>query len=430
MTAQIRLTSKSIYYFSNRVGSFEEEQAWADIYKDYIPKNEEAMEPVSDLFYPILDQLERIDLKDAKMNDNSTNNKFVGMIAATIYWRNLLKDILPSESKGVVVVFTNPCNLPFTYQINGAKVQYLGVGDLHDTEYDSLGIHSDLGNLNSFSEHASDYTGAPLDPYCPFTLHVYPSDMMSEVYSSSNPIIYTSVAVIIFVFTSMVFLLYDFMVERRQKLVMNTAVRTNAIVSSLFPETVREKLFPTGSTDKNVGEKKENPPNATRQSDMNASMTASPIAELYPETTVLFCDIAGFTAWSASRQPWEVFHLLETIYGEFDQIARQRKVFKVETIGDCCTYQSAWHFSIFFNSCAHSCLSSSVDVAVVGLPKPRKNHATVMARFARDCRAKVNEILPELEEKLGEVRARKTMKDMEFLTFLLTLLFEMLLLES
>jgi hypothetical protein len=44
------------------------------------------------------------------------------------------------------------------------------------------------------------------------------------------------------------------------------------------------------------------------------------------------------------------------------------------------------------------------DVAVVGLPTPRKNHATVMARFAKDCRAKMHELVIELEEKLGEVR--------------------------
>jgi Adenylate and Guanylate cyclase catalytic domain len=29
-----------------------------------------------------------------------------------------------------------------------------------------------------------------------------------------------------------------------------------------------------------------------------------------------------------------VFTLLETIYGAFDEIAAQRKVFKVETVGD------------------------------------------------------------------------------------------------
>lgn len=46
-------------------------------------------------------------------------------------------------------------------------------------------------------------------------------------------------------------------------------------------------------------------------------------------------DIAGFTKWSAARSPVEVFQYLEYIYGEFDEIAKRRGVFKVETIGDC-----------------------------------------------------------------------------------------------
>ena len=50
---------------------------------------------------------------------------------------------------------------------------------------------------------------------------------------------------------------------------------------------------------------------------------------------VLFVHIKGFTSWSSSREPVEVFKLLETLYGAFDLIADQRKVFKVETIGDC-----------------------------------------------------------------------------------------------
>jgi len=60
-----------------------------------------------------------------------------------------------------------------------------------------------------------------------------------------------------------------------------------------------------------------------------------PIAAFYPETTVMFADIAGFTAWSSTREPFQVFQLLETIYGAFDTIAKQRRVFKVETVGDC-----------------------------------------------------------------------------------------------
>lgn len=49
---------------------------------------------------------------------------------------------------------------------------------------------------------------------------------------------------------------------------------------------------------------------------------------------VLFADIAGFTAWSSTRDPAQVFILLQTLYQAFDKVAKRRKVFKVETIGD------------------------------------------------------------------------------------------------
>jgi Adenylate and Guanylate cyclase catalytic domain len=35
------------------------------------------------------------------------------------------------------------------------------------------------------------------------------------------------------------------------------------------------------------------------------------------------------------RDPNQVFTLLEQVYGAFDKIADRRKVFKVETVGDC-----------------------------------------------------------------------------------------------
>lgn len=59
-----------------------------------------------------------------------------------------------------------------------------------------------------------------------------------------------------------------------------------------------------------------------------------PIADLFPETTIMFADISGFTAWSSVREPSQVFTLLEKIYGAFDRLATRKGVFKVETIGD------------------------------------------------------------------------------------------------
>ncbi len=86
--------------------------------------------------------------------------------------------------------------------------------------------------------------------------------------------------------------------------------------------------------------------------------------------------MAGFTAWSSMREPTQVFILLETIYKAMDDIAKARRVFKVETVGDC-------------------------YVAVTGLPDPRKDHAVAMCRFALDCVQKMDVLTKKLEVILG-----------------------------
>lgn len=90
----------------------------------------------------------------------------------------------------------------------------------------------------------------------------------------------------------------------------------------------------------------------------------------------MFGDIANFTAWSSTRDPSQVFTLLQTIYGAFDEIAKKHRVFKVETIGD--SY-----------------------VAVAGLPDPQPNHAVIMARFATACVQRMNQVVKQLERTLG-----------------------------
>jgi Adenylate and Guanylate cyclase catalytic domain len=174
-------------------------------------------------------------------------------------------------------------------------------------------------------------------------------------------------------FAVLLFLVYDRLVERRQSIVLNTANQSSAIVSSLFPKSVADRLLLDSAPGCNVTAK-------TRLKsflcDSQDNQGLQPIADLFLETTVLFADIAGFTAWSSTRDPTHVFTLLQWLYQGFDRIAQKEKVFKVETIGD--SY-----------------------VAVTGLPDPQKNHAVIMARFAFSCLEKMRETLRLLEVKLG-----------------------------
>lgn len=59
------------------------------------------------------------------------------------------------------------------------------------------------------------------------------------------------------------------------------------------------------------------------------------IAEIFPEVTVLFCDIVGFTDLSAKLGPQGTVKLLSTLFAELDELAETHQVEKIKTIGDC-----------------------------------------------------------------------------------------------
>jgi hypothetical protein len=174
---------------------------------------------------------------------------------------------------------------------------------------------------------------------------------------------------------------YDYFVNKRNRKVVHAAAKFNSIVASLFPENVRERLFADAEEKMRKNEKVKSVQNiddfmiADDDEDDGMKKNGRPvswlhlnlpenclpscalqiwppqIADLFPETSILFADIAGFTAWSSTREPTQVFELLESIYSNFDALAEKQSIYKVETIGDC-------------------------YVAVVGLPKPRKDHGT------------------------------------------------------
>lgn len=82
------------------------------------------------------------------------------------------------------------------------------------------------------------------------------------------------------------------------------------------------------------------------------------IAESYPETTVLFADVAGFTAWTNRTDPAQVIGLLDDLFTRFDDVATAGGVEKLKTIGDA-------------------------YMAVAGAPLPRADHALAVIDAAR-----------------------------------------------
>jgi hypothetical protein len=212
---------------------------------------------------------------------------------------------------------------------------------LHQPSFDSFEVQTDIlekgiiadGTRNGLSFHDGD---------CHYTLSIYPSQVFKDEYSTNTPAILTFVVSGIFALAIVMFFFYDNLVERRQTLILNKAVQSTAIVSSLFPKNVRDRLMQTTDETDNYGNQIgiRNPrlKSLLGETAKGNEANSQPIADLFPNCTVLFADIAGFTAWSSAREPTQVFMLLQSVYQAFDKIATRRKVFKVETIGDSCKF--------------------------------------------------------------------------------------------
>ncbi|KAL3938937.1 MAG: hypothetical protein SGBAC_006242 [Bacillariaceae sp.] len=318
------------------------------------------------------------------------DSTIVASVLTVVSWDAFMNDLYQENMNGAFVVLQNSCGQEYTYKMGATGAQALGQGAHHEKEYESKVHVAELAVYSLDSQPES----------CEYFLHVYPSQELEDRLKSVTAIVLSAVVGLLFLFASAGFYCYDVLAVKKQREAAEEAAHSNAIVNSLFPDDVRRRLFkkdeeqaavdgkesdgtpePIGANVQ-AGQKsrlknylKEDP--SMRRTDAVDDIAESkPIADLFPYTTVLFADIAGFTAWSSVREPSQVFTLLETIYKAFDTIAKKRKVFKVETVGDC-------------------------YVAVTGLPEPTDDHAVVMCEFAKDCQVQFNDLVKQLEVLLG-----------------------------
>jgi hypothetical protein len=198
---------------------------------------------------------------------------------------------------------------------------FLGDGDLHEPEFDDMKVFVNLA-LHSHPEFTKT------DNHCRYSMRIYPSKTFKDSYDSDTPEVFAAVVATTFVAIALVFFLYDLFVQKRNNNLIIKAARANTVVSSLFPEQIRDRLLvaPAG------GKKDARQKNAFKNLDHDKHDQAeSPLADLFLESTIIFADVSGFTAWSSTREPTQVFVLLETLFQAFDQIAKKRRIFKVET---------------------------------------------------------------------------------------------------
>lgn len=312
-------------------------------------------DPISSAYVPVVDSFDE---------DRTT----VALLRAVLHWGTYFNDTLPEKSEPVIVVVGNSCEGQFSFEVSGDGAEYLGEGNYGNPKYSDMAIEVGLDD-NSFEADPTTVNLTLSQRTCRFYVTVYPSEEMDETYNTIYPLLITYVMASVFISAFGVFLIYDRMVEQRQKVVMNTAQRSTAIVSSIFPKQVVGRLMSApiqGNATKlrslihHTDGMEQNTENA------GTDVGMAPIADLFPEATVMFADVQGFTAWSSIREPSQVFALLENLYNAFDQAASRRRVFKVETVGDCYVSSSncdlIFHFEVIQFVCVSYFLCYEIDI--------------------------------------------------------------------
>lgn len=99
------------------------------------------------------------------------------------------------------------------------------------------------------------------------------------------------------------FFIYDFIVQRRNSLVLQTAAKFNTIVSSLFPSNIRGRLFAdkernyidytTAKSHLKNFLTKGDIDNLDDEDDDGLILKTKPMADLFTDTTIMFADVRG-----------------------------------------------------------------------------------------------------------------------------------------
>ena len=222
-------------------------------------------------------------------NFDSTNRESVGVMRAVIHWARYFQNILPETTEGLVFVLENGCDTPYTYQIDGRNVLPLGHGDLHNTKFDKYMRSASFGSVTKINDGTKDGMNVHYDQ-CTFMIRTYPSEHMVELYSTSTPVVITASVAVVFLFAVLMFYVYDRMVERRQRILMEKAKKTHQIVASLFPKNIRDQILnDDGDLRHNgvLGAKNTLKSFVSGSIDNNQLFGQMPIADLYPESTVM-----------------------------------------------------------------------------------------------------------------------------------------------
>jgi class 3 adenylate cyclase len=327
-------------------------------------------EPISSILYPVFDNFEE-------------NSNLVAVLAAEIYWRNLLENSLPDSATEVVCVVETACDQKFSFKIDGHKIVFLGPGDYHDPKFSNM---VQTRGPNALLEKAEGFTGTPLDlGHCPFLLHVYPASAMKENYASFGIIPLASCLLAVLIFAILIFFYFENLsVGIEENDIENLKVQKNLKVHSVPRQPLRggiievvPKLWKKGKA--RIGTAPQHLKDVIRTMPEGITLLKSTQNVIVTNATLMVAGICSLEKWGEEKEPEETTHLLETVQRSLTVIAKRHGISQVEMI-------------------------DRNFLAIVGSDDSDVDHAAILVRFACECRKRISELFKSMSAKELSIR--------------------------
>ena len=182
-------------------------------------------EPGVVLFYPVFNETMQI----------------IGIITTYLDWRNVLQTSerqVPMNIDLVNLVFENTCGQMIAFKLANSDSALVltdqSLADIIDLRNPAFST-----SYEDFTRSVQEFTpsiGPLVNASCLYRLSIYATTNLEAHYFTREPVKFAVAGSVVFLFTCLTFIIYDFMLNRKQRRVMESAIRSNAIVSQLFPK--------------------------------------------------------------------------------------------------------------------------------------------------------------------------------------------------
>uniref|UniRef100_A0A8C3M8J3 adenylate cyclase n=1 Tax=Chrysolophus pictus TaxID=9089 RepID=A0A8C3M8J3_CHRPC len=89
----------------------------------------------------------------------------------------------------------------------------------------------------------------------------------------------------------------------------------------------------------------------------------------HTNVSILYADIVGFTRLASDCSPGELVHMLNELFGKFDQIAKENECMRIKILGDC--YYCVSGLPISLQNHAKNCVKMGLDIFLLNYRKVR-----------------------------------------------------------